>query len=67
LGDAKRQKAFTDWLGERGIKYEIVRSRGKDYVVWDGPENLAKEYLERLGSECSQAVARADEKTRPCG
>jgi hypothetical protein len=67
LGDAKQQKAFTDWLSVRGIKYEIVRKRGKDYVVWDGPENLGREFIDKLGSKCGETVARTDEKRRPCG
>jgi hypothetical protein len=67
FSDAKHQTEFTDWLRQRGVKYEIVRSRGKDYVVWDGPDNLGREFTERFGSKCGETVARSDSKKAPCG
>ena len=64
--DPSQQRAFTDWLTKRGVKYEIVRSRGKDYVVWEGPENLRDEYPDRF-AKCGEKVARAGIKKGSCG
>jgi hypothetical protein len=67
FGDPKVQQAFAEWLGKRGVKYEIVRSRGKDHVVWEGPRNLGDEFIESLGSKCRQTDTRANTKAKPCG
>jgi hypothetical protein len=67
FSDPEQQKAFTNWLTERSVKYDVVRSRGKDYVVWEGPESLRDEYTSRLARKCDETVARAQTKKGSCG
>jgi|SRR5882672_5680234 len=67
FSDPEQQKAFANWLTERRVKYEVVRSRGKEYVVWDGPESLRDEYTAQLARKCDETVARVDAKKGSCG
>jgi len=43
-----RQKAFTDWLTRNGIKYEVVRRRGREIIVWD---EAAPDALDRFNAQ----------------
>lgn len=43
--DHALQKEFADWLTARGVKNEIVKRHGEDWVVWEGQENLAHEFM----------------------
>ena len=56
--DPALQKQFTAWLSERGIKHEIVRSYGEDYVVWDpAAGDLVRQFMESRGADCKDRAA----------
>jgi hypothetical protein len=43
--DSATQKAFVDWLTEKGVKHETVRQQGEDWLHWDGGQNLVHEFM----------------------
>jgi hypothetical protein len=66
--DAGLQKQFTDWLGEKGIKHEVVNSEGKDYIVWHaGAGDAVRDFMESRGSaECKGKVAAGKPASGRC-
>lgn len=57
--DAALRKEFTDWLTRKGIKYEIVSSYRKPYVVWqEGVPDPTKQFMAERGADCR--------KKKPC-
>lgn len=62
--DLALREAFTDWLKQRGIPYEIVQSSEREFVVWEeGPEDLVRQFMESRSEDCPQgAGARASAK-----
>ena len=53
FSDATGQKRFTDWLARKGIKYEIVKARGEDYVVWEeGVPDVMKQWVAERAEDC---------------
>jgi hypothetical protein len=51
--DAKLQKDFTDFLTRKGVKHEVVKTRGEDWVYWEAtPDDLVKEFMTRRGVDC---------------
>jgi len=60
FGDATQQRAFAEWLTKRGMKYQVVRSRGEDHVVWEGPQSLLQEYIDGVTRhECNLATCNS--------
>jgi len=58
--DPAVQKQFTDWLAKKGIKHEVVKSHGEDYVVWVGAgdvRDVMREFTASRASECRDRVA----------
>jgi hypothetical protein len=43
--DAAMQKAFAEWLTEKGVKHETVREQGEDWLHWDGGHSLVHEFM----------------------
>jgi hypothetical protein len=43
--DPALQRAFSDWLTERGVRHETVKQHGEDWIAWEGQENLAHEFM----------------------
>jgi hypothetical protein len=66
--DAGLQKQFTDWLGEKGIKHEVVNAEGKDYILWHaGAGDAVRDFMESRGSaECKGRVAAGKGSGPPC-
>ena len=62
--DLALREAFTDWLKQRGIPYEVVQSSEREFVVWEGgPEDLVRQFMESRSEDCPQgAGARASAK-----
>jgi hypothetical protein len=51
--DPTVQKRFTDWLVRNGIKYELVKSRGEEYIVWEeGRPDVVKQYMAERADDC---------------
>jgi len=51
--DPTVQKRFTDWLLRNGIKYEVVKSRGEEYIVWEeGRPDVVKQYMAERADDC---------------
>jgi hypothetical protein len=59
IPDRALQQQFVDWLTKKGIQHDVVKSHGKDYVVWDeGKGDLVREFMESRGStECGKVAA----------
>jgi hypothetical protein len=43
--DPALQKEFADWLTARGVQHEAVKQEGQDWIVWEGGDNLAHEFM----------------------
>jgi hypothetical protein len=43
--DARLTDAFRGWLAARGIPHRVYFVRGREYVVWEGPESLSYEFM----------------------
>jgi hypothetical protein len=43
--DARLTDAFRMWLTARGVPHRVVFVRGKEYVVWEGPESLSYDFM----------------------
>ena len=56
--DPEVQKQFIDWLAKKGIRHEVMKMRGDDYVVWDeAGGNAAHDFMRSRGSDCKGKVA----------
>jgi hypothetical protein len=65
FGDAATEKEFKDWLTKQGVAYRIENMHGRDFVVWDGPPELWKKFLEEHPG-CPK-TAMETRPTPPCG
>lgn len=53
--DAKLQKEFTDWLTRKGVKHEVVKNRGEDWVYWEATDaDLVREFMTQKGVDCGK-------------
>ena len=70
FGDAATQQEFKDWLIKRGIPYEIVITRGDEFVVWkEGSKDLAMQFMKERSVPCPGDAAASAPKTgeqKPC-
>lgn len=65
--DPEVQKQFIDWLAKKGIRHEVVKMRGDDYVVWDeAGGNAAHDFMRSRGSDCKGKVAGAKPGAARC-
>ncbi len=67
FGDAETRQAFIDWLGKKGIQYRLEPIGGKEYVAWDGPEDLAMQFARERASKCGKAAAAPKTAAGKCG
>jgi hypothetical protein len=61
FGTAETQKDFIDWLAKRGIKSEIVRNDGKDYVNWQesaATMQIVEAFMAGRAAKCKGAKAK---------
>lgn len=59
--DAKLQKDFTDFLKRKGVRHEVVKTRGEDWVYWEAtPDDLVKEFMTRRGVDCGKKKPPCD-------
>lgn len=68
FGDPEMQEEFKEWLRKRGIAYEVVTTRGEEFVVWkEGPKDLVRQFMESRGTtDCPpEAAAGASGKEKP--
>jgi hypothetical protein len=68
IPDPELHKQFVGWLEKKGIKHEVVRSDGKDYIVWDqGGGDAVREFMESRGAaECKGKVAAGKAESGRC-
>lgn len=68
IPDAQLQQQFVAWLEKKGIRHEVAKSDGKDYVVWDpGAGDAIREFMESRGSaECKGKLAAGKGSSAPC-
>jgi hypothetical protein len=65
--DPIRQKQFIDWLTQKGIRHEVVTTRGEDYEVWnENRGDLATEFIESRSAECKGRVAAGKSESGRC-
>jgi hypothetical protein len=62
FGEAATEKEFKNWLTQKGVAYRIVSVRGQDFVVWDGPAELWKKFLEERPG-CPKTLANATKRS----
>jgi len=56
--DPADHKQFVDWLTKKGIRHEVVKVRGDDYVVWDeAGGNAAHEFMRSRSGDCKKKMA----------
>jgi len=56
--DPQDHKQFVDWLTKKGIRHEVVKMRGDDYVVWDeAGGNAAHEFMRSRSGDCKKKMA----------
>ena len=73
--DAKRIAAFETpahrdpfvaWLGKRGVRPQIAARAGREFVVWESPEDdLLQQYRGDMLARCTADYHKAVEKAAP--
>ena len=68
IPDAELHKQFVGWLAKKGVKHEVVKSHGKDYVVWDeSAGDAVREFMEGRGTaDCKAKVAAGKSEPGRC-
>ena len=66
--DPAVQKEFVEWLAKKGVRYQIVKSRGAEHVVWnEGAGNLVREFIgSRSSVDCKGKVAAGKSESGRC-
>jgi hypothetical protein len=62
--NAGLQKEFIAWLAAKGVKHETTSAQGREYVVWEGPSDLAHQFMLQRPSDCGKTAAAGKGK---CG
>jgi hypothetical protein len=65
--NAKLQKEFVAWLAGMGVKHETTNAHGREYVVWEGPDNLAHRFMLERPSDCKKTAAAPGAAAKKCG
>jgi len=61
-------KEFTAWLAGKGLKHEKRNARGREYIVWEGPDDLVHQFMrERPSVPCDKKVSASGAATKKCG
>jgi hypothetical protein len=62
------QKEFSAWLTGKGLKHETRNAHGREYVVWDGPDDLMHQFMrERPSVPCDKTAAADGAGKKKCG
>lgn len=65
--DPKMHQQFVDWLNQKGVKHQVGKLHGKDYVAWDESlGDLVSEFMESRAADCKGKVAGAKPGTTRC-
>jgi hypothetical protein len=65
--DPEVQRQFMDWLTKKGIRHEVVKMRGDEYVVWDeAGGNAAHDFMRSRSGDCKGKVAGAKSGATRC-
>lgn len=66
--DAKLREEFVGWLRQKGVKHEVAKMDGKDFIGWDeGAGDLVREFMEsRSSGECKGKVAAGKSEAGRC-
>ena len=65
--DPEVHKQFVDWLTKKGIRHEVVKMRGEDYVVWDeAGGNAAHQFMRSRGDDCKKKMAAGKSEPGRC-
>jgi uncharacterized protein (DUF983 family) len=66
--DLAIKKEFAAWLTGKGLKHETKKAHGRDYIVWEGPDNLVHQFMrERPFVPCDKKAAADGAGTKKCG
>jgi len=60
------QKEFIAWLTGKGVKHETKKSYGREYVVWQGPDDLLRQFMREKPSDCEKTAAAAGARISKC-
>jgi hypothetical protein len=60
------QKEFTDWLTRKGVKHETKKRYGREFVVWEGADDLVMRHMHEKPSDCKKTAAAAGAGTSQC-
>ena len=65
--DPKMHEQFVDWLNQKGVKHQVGKLQGKDYIAWDESlGDLVSEFMESRAADCKGKVAGAKPGTTRC-
>ena len=64
--DPELQKEFIAWLNKKGVKHEIVKARGREYIAWTGASELVMQFMRERPSDCKKTAAAAGAVTGKC-
>jgi uncharacterized protein (DUF983 family) len=51
------QKEFVAWLTSKGVKHETTSAYGREHVVWEGPDDLSRQFMTKRPSDCDKMAA----------
>lgn len=61
------QQEFSAWLTAKGLKNETKSAHGREFVVWDGPDNLSHQFmLQRPSVPCDKTAAADGTGKKKC-
>jgi len=52
--DPATQKEFREWLVKRGIAHEVVTMQGREFVTWQGPDDLPVQFMNERSLRCKR-------------
>jgi hypothetical protein len=62
FSSAASGEQFRKWLAAHGIEHSTVSYQRRDYIVWDGGQELARKFIDEHRGDCPRAASRATEK-----
>lgn len=60
------QKEFIAWLTRKGVKHEMQKAQGREYIVWEGSDDLLRQFMREKPSDCEKSTAAAGTRIRKC-
>jgi len=58
------QKEFVAWLTSKGVKHETTSAYGREHVVWEGPDDLSRQFMTERPSDCDKTAAAGKRSIR---